>query len=294
MPLQQVDFIAVGPFKTGTSWIYNYLANYQQVALPTKVKETFFFDKKFDQGTDWYYSHFEHIEPNQKVGEVAPSYFSSREAAERIYLHNPNCKIIVTFREPVSRLTSFYLHMKQRGEIEPQTSFLEALSQVDTLKNTALYYRHLSRWIDIFGSDNVEVIFFEDLVKSPTQFAQILCEKLDLDLETTERDLSEKVNSSHAPINHGLAKVMYSSVNLLHDLGLHKLVDYGKNIGIKKLLLSKKTPKFELNQQEFAAALNLVQDDVLMLESSLDMDLSEWKQAWQARGVDLEEVTNIN
>ncbi len=127
----RLDFVAVGPFKTGTSWMYSYLVDYNQVALPTKVKETFFFDSKFSKGTDWYYSHFDQIKNSQKVGEVAPSYFNSIEAPERIRQINPNCKIIVTLREPVSRLVSFYLHMKQRGEIAPQTSFVEALSQIN-------------------------------------------------------------------------------------------------------------------------------------------------------------------
>lgn len=194
----------------------------------------------------------------------------------------------MTFREPVSRLASFYLHMKQRGEIKSQTSFVEAISEVDILQDTALYYHHLSRWINIFGLDNVKVIFFEHLVKSPVQFSQILCNKLDIKLEKTTKDLNKKVNSSQSPVNHNLAKLMYSSVNLLHDLGLHKLVDYGKNLGIKRLLFSKKKQKFELNNEEFAAAFKLVKDDVLRLESSLDMDLSNWKQIWQEKEIQLD------
>jgi hypothetical protein len=47
----QVDFIVVGPLKTGTSWIYNYLSHHQQISLPTTVKETYFFDRtdKYDR-----------------------------------------------------------------------------------------------------------------------------------------------------------------------------------------------------------------------------------------------------
>ena len=294
MPSCQVNFVAVGPFKTGTSWIYNYLSDYQHIALPTKVKETFFFDKKFAKGIDWYYSHFEQLTPQQRIGEVAPSYFSSAKATARIYQVNPNCKILVTLREPVSRLTSFYLHMKQRGEIEPQTSFLTALSQVEILRDTAFYYRHLSHWINTFGLDNVKVIFFEELVKSPEQFSQTLCHQLDLDWEQTSRNLTEKVNSSQPPVSHNLARVIYSSVNLLHDLGLHKLVDYGKNLGIKKFLFSRKGKKFQLTQQEFTTALNLVLEDILMLESSLGLNLWEWKQTWQERGINLKQASKMH
>ena len=289
----KLDFVAVGPFKTGTSYIYDYLSNYQQVALPTAVKETFFFDKKFARGLDWYYSHFARYKDARQVGEVAPSYFSSTEAAERIYQINPDCKIIVTLREPVSRLVSFYLHMKQRGEVKPQTSFLEAFNRVDVLQDTALYYHHLTRWMDIFGN-NVKVIFFEELVKSPEDFCQRLCDELSLDLEQTDRDLSQKVNSAQSTANYGLAKLMYTSVNLLHDLGLHKLVDYGKSLGLKQMLLTNRGKKFELSDDEFIKAFELIEDDVFKLETSLDLDLTDWREVWQAKGIDLERTVSTN
>ncbi|WP_019503966.1 sulfotransferase [Pleurocapsa sp. PCC 7319] len=285
MPKTQLDFVAVGPFKTGTSWIYNYLLNYQQIALPTKVKETFFFDKKFSRGIDWYYAHFSRLESNQKIAEIAPSYFHSIEASERIYKLNPKCKIIVTLREPVSRLVSFYLHMKQRGEIKPDVSFSEAISQKKILQDTSLYYFHLSRWIKTFGADNVQVIFFERLKKSPEDFAQDLCNKLDIRLENRSKNLSKKVNPSQTPVNHELAKVIYSSVRLLHNLGLHKIVDYGKNLGVKQLLFSKKEEKLQLSKDEFISIFNLFKRDILMLETVFKFDLSDWKEIWREQGI---------
>jgi len=285
MSTKQLDFISVGPFKTGTSWIYDYLVDYQQIALPTKVKETFFFDKKFERGFDWYYSHFTQIDDQRKVGEIAPSYFHSLEAPQRIYQHSPQSKIVVTLREPVSRLVSFYLHMKQRGEIKPGTSFLEALSQKETLYNTARYYFHLSRWIDIFGADNVKVIFFKELKKSPINFAKQLCEQLELELENTSEDLSKKVNASQVPVNHTLSRMVYQSVKLMHNLGLHQIVKYGKNLGLKQLIYKKNKTKFEITNSEFAAAFELLKQDIMMLETELNFDLSDWKKIWLEKGV---------
>ena len=281
----QLDFIAVGPFKTGTSWIHDYLINYNQVALPTKVKETFFFDRKFEQGLDWYYSHFTDIAADKKVGEIAPSYFHSMEAPQRIYELNPQCKILVTLREPVSRLVSFYSHMQQRGEVEPKASLAEALSDKKILQNTSLYYFHLCRWIEVFGKDNVEVVFFEKLKQSPDDFAQEILDKLDLKAEDISYDLSKKVNASQAPVNHKLSKIVYSGVKLLHDTGLHKIVDYGKKLGVRELLTSSKQKKQQLNPDEFAVALNLCKEDILMLESELGFDLSNWKETWSAQGI---------
>lgn len=281
----QLYFVAIGPHKTGTSWIYDYLINYQQIALPTKVKETFFFDRKFERGLDWYYSHFASDEGGQKFGEIAPSYFHSLEATQRIYQHNPQCKIIVTLREPVSRLISFYLHMKQRGEIKPETSFLSALSQIQILQDAAHYHSHLSRWIDVFGQDNVQVIFFEELIQSPVNYAQKLCHKLDLELEDTSQNLSEKVNPSQAPVNHALSSIVYKGVNLLHNLGLHEIVKYGKQLGAKQILHSKKSKKFQLSQSDFLTAFDLLKQDIMMLETDLNFDLSNWKKLWLKQGI---------
>ena len=283
--IKKLDFVAVGPFKTGTSWIYEYLSNYQQVALPTKVKETFFFDKKFDRGLDWYYSHFSTIEADKKVGEIAPSYFHSRSAPERIYELNPQCKILVTLREPVSRLVSFYYHLKQRGKIEPTVSFAEALANTKFLQDTSLYYFHLCRWIEIFGRDNVEVIFFEKLKQSPDSFALEIVDKLEIEAEDISYDLTTNVNASQAITNHNLSKLVYSGVDFLHSTGLHKIVDYGKSLGIKQLLNTKKKSKPQISQDEFVAALNSFKEDTMMLESKLNLDLSHWKEIWSEKEI---------
>ena len=283
--IKKLDFVAVGPFKTGTSWIYEYLTNYQKVALPTKVKETFFFDKKFDRGLDWYYSHFSTIEADKKVGEIAPSYFHSKLAPERIYELNPQCKILVTLREPVSRLVSFYSHLKQRGKIEPTVSFAEALANKKFLRDTSLYYFHLCRWIEIFGRDNVEVIFFEKLKQSPDSFALEIVDKLEIEAEDISYDLTTNVNASQAITNHNLSKLVYSGVDFLHSTGLHKIVDYGKSLGIKQLLNTKKKSKPQISQDEFVAALNSFKEDTMMLESKLNLDLSHWKEIWSEKEI---------
>ena len=286
---RQLNFVAVGPLKTGTSWIYDYLIDYERVALPTKVKETFFFDCKYDQGLDWYFSHFAESELEQKqVGEIAPSYFHSDTATQKIYAHNPQCKILITLREPVARLVSFYQHMQQRGEIKPDTSFIEAVSTQKVVLDSARYYHHLSRWLETFGRENVAVILFENLKQSPADFAQELCQKLNLELEDTERDLGKKVNASYSPVNHNLSKIAYSSVNLLHRVGLHKVVDYGKSLGVKKILFSGKPQKTEVTNADKQAAFDLIKADLIQLEKYTDLDLSTWKTVWQEFGCDLE------
>jgi hypothetical protein len=106
-------FIAVGPRRTATTWLYTVLAG--QVGLPRGVKETQFFDRHYDKGLRWYAAHFKHCTPGLTIGEIAPTYFSSSEARQRIRSTLPDCKIVCTLRDPVERLYSLYRLMRQYG-----------------------------------------------------------------------------------------------------------------------------------------------------------------------------------
>lgn len=65
-----LDFVAVGPEKTGTTWIYSYLKE-PGVCFPLEVKEIFFFDKFYNKGLGWYMCHFKHCQAESRKGEVA-------------------------------------------------------------------------------------------------------------------------------------------------------------------------------------------------------------------------------
>jgi hypothetical protein len=72
------DFIAVGPPRTGTTWLHGVL--YHRVSLPRGVKETYFFDHFYAKGLNWYSHYFGDSADGHRVGEIAPTYFASAEA----------------------------------------------------------------------------------------------------------------------------------------------------------------------------------------------------------------------
>ena len=55
-PLRLPDFIAVGPPRTGTTWLDRVLRGH--VGLPAGVKETQFFIWRYSLGIEWYAAHF--------------------------------------------------------------------------------------------------------------------------------------------------------------------------------------------------------------------------------------------
>ena len=51
-----VDFIVVGPGRSGTSWLFNLLKEHNDILMP-KIKETEYFNNNFHKGNGWYHSH---------------------------------------------------------------------------------------------------------------------------------------------------------------------------------------------------------------------------------------------
>ena len=105
------DFIAVGPPRTATTWLHEVLQGH--VCLPADRKETDFFTRFYDRGLDWYADYFRHCEGGIPVGELSPMYFASPPARERIARHLPECKIIVSLRDPVERAYSNYRMLRR-------------------------------------------------------------------------------------------------------------------------------------------------------------------------------------
>src|ERR1700691_4567202 len=108
------DFLAVGPARTGTTWLHGVL--FQRASLPKGTKETHYFDWFYDKGLDWYRAYFAECSPDRPVGEVAPTYFQKPEVRERIARVMPNCRIICSLRDPVERAYSLYRVFIREGE----------------------------------------------------------------------------------------------------------------------------------------------------------------------------------
>src|SRR5216683_1959296 len=93
-------FIAVGPQRTGTTWLHQVLAGH--VGLPS-IKETDYFSKHYARGLEWYLEFFRNCPVTLPLAEIDPNYFGIAEACDRIATDIPDCKIIVSLRDPVDR-----------------------------------------------------------------------------------------------------------------------------------------------------------------------------------------------
>lgn len=164
-------FIAIGPPRTGTTWLHGVL--YHRACLPDGIKETRFFDMFYSRGPQWYMAHFRNQDGGRPVGEISPTYFRSAEARERIARDLPNCKIVCTLRDPVTRAYSQYRQIQTLGLT--RGSFEHEIRTNDRLVEFTRYGFHLRAWYERFGRERVGVFFYDDLEANPQSFADAVC-----------------------------------------------------------------------------------------------------------------------
>ena len=160
------SFFIIGPPRTGTSWLHEVLSRH--TLLPSPTKETRFFDNHFERGFDWYNAHFPSSTENRPVGEVAPTYFASTQARERIAKTIPHAKVVCIFRDPVERVVSLYRMKRAYGMIP--WSFEEAITRDSELLESGKYGANLKAWLRTLGPDQVLATVYDDLRDEPQSY----------------------------------------------------------------------------------------------------------------------------
>ncbi|MGH7907536.1 MAG: sulfotransferase family protein [Candidatus Binataceae bacterium] len=191
-PGRMPSFIAVGPPRTATTWLHVHLMNH--VCLP-KDKETQFFVWNYKLGLDWYTAHFRGCPPGMAAGEIAPTYFDSDDARNRIAHHIPNCRIICTFRDPVDRLYSHYKAWRQLGRIKADFDYVA--SNHRQLLGFNRYAFHLKEWKLKFDP-HVLVFLYDDMIADPQNFIDQVCDFIGaprIDLGRSARPVSERIHT---------------------------------------------------------------------------------------------------
>lgn len=167
------DFLVLGAPKAGTTWCHDFFAANDAFYVPA-AKDTFFFDRHYDRGADWYETHFRSAKGEQRVGEVCHDYLYSSIALDRIEdFFDEALTPIVILREPVQRSISHLRYSHQLGNVDSLDS--AALEANPNIVELSRYDRYLPEVIDRFG-DRLRVLFFEDLRRDAEGFASALSE----------------------------------------------------------------------------------------------------------------------
>ena len=173
------DFFIVGHHKSGTTALYEMLRRHPQIFMPA-VKEPRYLAADLralvpstagqPQTMQEYLALFDGAAPGQRVGEASPSYLRSRDAARAIAELQPHARIIAIFREPASFVRSLHLHLIEEG-VEREQDLAAAVRNEQLTRNgqpvlrysdNVHYTEQLRRYRDVFGSEQVMALIYED------------------------------------------------------------------------------------------------------------------------------------
>lgn len=237
------DALVIGPMRAATTWVHRYLKKRGDTCLPTDVKETFFFDRRFEKGLDWYAQHFQNCQNRESriVMEVGSSYFHSDKAPERIRnTLGGSIPLIVIYRDPVERSFSHFAHLRRYGftSLPLREAATEKFPEILAASR---YAEQLVRWADHFGRDRLTILRLETLKTSPDQFAANLAAALGLPPEPVPEDLETPVHRSTVPESNVLAGVAWRVADVLRGWRLHKIVEWAKQVGVKDVAMKSAT-----------------------------------------------------
>ena len=263
----KVDFIGVGPQRTGTSWTHEMLILHPELCLPTEIKETMYFDLYFDQGDSWHQSHFVPTSQSQYFGEISPTYFDSSDAIDRIHQHNRNCKIIISIRNPIDLAVSLYQHELSIGNVTG--SIKEASARQPQLFSSLRYSDLIPIWAEKFDANNIFYLWLDDIKKCPENTYAELCKFLRVAPGYYPESLGvTRVNKAKQSRNIVATRLARNVYYWLRKHRLHSVIHYAMKIRIDRIFYDK-------NENIAQSSNSLVStDDKRYLSEQLSSEIS--------------------
>ena len=176
-----IDFFLVGAARCGTTSLYNYINNSDDVFLPNVKEPNFFSDVDSPNTEDYklpklgekyhakiikdinvYNALYSDAKNSQLKGDTSPSYVWDINVANKLFEHNPKAKIIMSLRHPVDRAYSHYIMNYYTG-VDKKHSFEEALN---AKKNQVFCPVFIYHYLNLFFRKHIKISFYLIVIHS--------------------------------------------------------------------------------------------------------------------------------
>ncbi len=190
----------VGPPKTGTTSLYNYLIQHPKI-LPAIRKEIGLSGPQpFQNNIDLYLAHFPPIPKEETflTGEAGTGYFAGAKQREKLLSLFPKVKLIAMLRNPVERSISHYNHNAKHGQekgsleeviasqIKATRLFIEKDGDIGwnhiapAYLPISLYAHWLKKWMSVVPKEQLLILRSEDFFADSSEIVKQVFEFLEV------------------------------------------------------------------------------------------------------------------
>lgn len=294
------DFFIAGPPKCGTSSLYSWLKTHPDIYMP--IKEPGYFSQDImpvpEKTLAEYVNLFDRKDRNGKlVGEASPKYLHSNMALRQIYNLRADVLIIVILRNPVDLAHAFHGQMVREG-FETEVDFESAWCLAEQ-RRIGLAIPKVCPWpklldypfwgcigdclrnlVGIFPSNQIKILFLEDMARNPRQVYQDVLDFLKLSDDGRNMFDFENVRISFRSIF--LQQLLVNAkrkLSKLLDFPPHPVSNRGTGV-LKLINYFNVKPGVQIspmNERFRKELINYFEQQVLLIEGLTERHLSHWR-----------------
>jgi len=227
-----LDFLGIGAQKAATTWLCAKLSLHPELEFPGG-KEVHFWDRREGRAAAEWLALFETTSAGALGGELTPAYaFLERESIREIHRCRPELRLFYSVRNPIERAWSAALMALERAELELGDAsdqwFVDHFTSAGSLARGD-YLDCLERWWSFFPTDQLRVIFYDDILSDPRTVLVGLADHLGVDgsfyLAPSDADLQ-------IPVRRGPnAEIRSTLVPVLRRLYDEKIAAFADRMG---------------------------------------------------------------
>lgn len=200
-----LDFVLPGAPRCGTSWLFEVLNAHPDLWVPP-LKELDFFNYRdayignvrfeYPRGIEHYRKHFLSAPPNVLLGDISPYYYADLTAADRIWRHFPDVKIIFMLRNPAEVAFRNFLIIRQYHR--RAKTFEAEIERTPAYLLVGFYHRLVTPYFDRFPRENIFVGIYEHHFRRGAQALEALYKSV---LEFLGVDPTFRPKALEKPVN---------------------------------------------------------------------------------------------
>lgn len=270
--MSRPDFIIIGAMKCGTTTLHEQLALQPGIFMSELKEPNFFSDRpQYEQGIDWYLSHFEPAHPDDLCGESSTHYTklpTYPQTVERLHQHLPQVKLIYVMRHPIERLVSQYIHEWTQRVISIDIN--RAIYEHPELIEYSQYAQQLQPYFATFGQERILPVFLERLIKNPQPEFERITRFIGYQPPPSWEDLPAQNNSAER-VRKSAWRDLLVEAPVLRSLR-RQFVPKSFRTWVRQLWALKKKPELETEQVEYLKPI--FDEDLAILGSWLGTSLT--------------------